>query len=99
MINDATLEDATRSGLTDRYRVITTGSDVPGIWLTDCDDAFGERFAAADLIIAKGQGNYETLSEQDREVYLLFMVKCGAVVDELETPLGTAVVRRHPPPV
>lgn len=96
VINDATFEDAKRSGLTQRYRVITTGSDVPGIWLAECDDAFRERFAAADLVIAKGQGNFETLTEQEREVYLLFMVKCGAVVDELDTPEGTAVVRRHP---
>jgi len=96
VINDATADDAAQAGLTERYRVITTGSDVPGIWLSDCDPDFRARFAAADLVIAKGQGNFETLSEQDREVYFLFLVKCGAVVDELGAPLGTAVTRIHP---
>jgi hypothetical protein len=96
VINDATLDDAARAGLTERYGVITTGSDVPGIWLPACSSEFRERFAAADLVIAKGQGNFETLSEQDREVVFLFLVKCGAVADELGEPLGTAVARRHP---
>jgi len=98
VINDATVHDAALAGITDRYRVITTGSDVPGIWLPDCDAAFCARFAAADLVIAKGQGNFETLSELNREVFLLFLVKCGAVADELHAPLGTAVVRLHPSP-
>jgi len=40
VINDATLEDARRSGITDRFQVITTGSDVPGIWLSECDPDF-----------------------------------------------------------
>lgn len=96
VINDATADDAAQAGLTERYRVITTGSDVPGIWLPECDPAFRAQFAAADLVIAKGQGNFETLSEQDREVYFLFLVKCPAVVDELDAPLGTAVTRLHP---
>jgi len=44
-------------------------------------------------VIAKGQGNYETLSEIDRKVHLLFLVKCAAVSAELDLPHGTAVVR------
>jgi damage-control phosphatase, subfamily I len=95
VINDATLEDAARAGLTDRYRVITTGSDVPGIWPDRCEPAFRARLEEADLVIAKGQGNFETLSEWDREVFFLFLVKCGAVADELGEPLGTAVARPH----
>lgn len=93
VINDATLEDARRSGLTDRFTVITTGSDVPGIWLPDCDPDFVARFERASLVIAKGQGNYETLSELDRKVHLLFLVKCVSVSAELGLPEGTAVVR------
>ncbi len=95
VINDAVMDDAVQAGLTDRYRVITTGSDVPGIWPDDCDPAFRTRFAEADLVIAKGQGNFETLSEQDREVFFLFLIKCAAVADELDEPLGTAVARPH----
>jgi len=48
VINDATLDDAAQAGLTDRYRVVTTGSDVPGIWPDDCDPAFRELFAEAE---------------------------------------------------
>ncbi len=96
VINDATVDDARQAGLSERYRVITTGSDVPGIWLPECDDGFRRAFEEADLVIAKGQGNFETLSEQNREVFLLFLVKCGAVVDTLGVPLNTAVARFHP---
>ena len=92
ILNDAVWEDAERSGLTSRYNVIASGSDVPGIWLEECDPELRDRFSRADLVLAKGQGNYETLSEQDRPVTYLFMAKCGAVSTELGVPVGTALV-------
>jgi len=46
-------------------------------------------------VIAKGQGNFETLSELDREVFFLFLVKCAAVADEVGEPMGTAMARPH----
>jgi damage-control phosphatase, subfamily I len=95
ILNDATLDDALRSGLVERYRVVTNGSDVPGTWLEECSPEFVARFEDADLVVAKGQGNFETLHEVDRPMTFLFLVKCSALSRVLGLPLGTPVVRSN----
>jgi len=92
-INDATLADAERAGLCDRFRVIPSGSDTPGSWLKDCSAELVKRFNDADVVISKGQGNYETLSDQPREIYFLFLVKCQVVSKDLGVPEGTFIIR------
>jgi uncharacterized protein with ATP-grasp and redox domains len=92
-INDATLGDADRSGITERFRVISNGSDTPGTWLRDCSPAFVQRFEEADLVVAKGQGNYESLGSPSRSVFFMFLVKCLAVAEKIGVPTGTYVVR------
>ena len=79
IINDATLEDARTIGLDRLVPVISSGSDAPGTPLDLVNEDFLSRFHTADMVIAKGQGNYETLSEAFRPVYLLFKVKCAVV--------------------
>jgi uncharacterized protein with ATP-grasp and redox domains len=95
-INDATVDDARRSGVTKRFRVIDNGSDTPGTWLPECSAEFVRQFEAADLIVAKGQGNYETLSDCSREIVFLLRVKCWAVGADLQVPVGTFVARHKP---
>ncbi len=76
IINDALHEDALAAGL-DRYaRIISNGSRCPGTVLGDCSVELREIFSTADLVIAKGQGNFESLSEVDREIFFLLTVKC-----------------------
>ncbi len=94
VINDATLDDAQRSGLTERFRVISNGSDVPGTWLSDCCEAFVERFMKADLVIAKGQGNYESLCAESREIFFLFLTKCTSVSKKIGVATGTYMVKK-----
>jgi uncharacterized protein with ATP-grasp and redox domains len=94
VINDATLADAERAGLCDRFNVIPSGSDTPGTWLGDCSAELVDRFTSADLVIAKGQGNYETLSDCQRALYFLFLVKCEVVSRELGLPAGSFVITR-----
>ena len=99
VLNDATLQDALEAGLDELAPVIANGSDVPGTVLGDCSPAFRRAFAAADLVIAKGQGNYETLSDTDADVFFLFRVKCPLVADHAGLPLHADAVarrRRHP---
>ena len=79
IINDATLDDARTIGLDQLVSVMSSGSDAPGTPLDSVSGEFLHRFHAADMVIAKGQGNYETLSEAPRPVYLLFKVKCPVV--------------------
>ncbi|MFH0900848.1 MAG: ARMT1-like domain-containing protein [Pseudomonadota bacterium] len=62
VLNDATIEDPQQVGLDELVRVIDNGSDAPVTILKDCSSTFRKRFDQADLIIAKGQGNFETLA-------------------------------------
>ena len=93
VINDATVEDAAAAGLTDRWEIIENGSDAPGTLLETCSAAFRERFMAADLVIAKGQGNYETLSEAPRPVWFILMAKCPVIAGHLGCDVGSLVIR------
>ncbi len=49
------------------------------------------------MVIAKGQGNYEALSDIARDVFFLLMVKCDVVSRDLNAPVGAAVVKHHRP--
>jgi uncharacterized protein with ATP-grasp and redox domains len=94
IINDATLADVYAVGLHEIVEVVDNGSDVPGTVLDDCSAEFRERFKTADLILAKGQGNFETLSEEPGNIYFLFKVKCSVIASHVGAPVGTQVFMR-----
>jgi uncharacterized protein with ATP-grasp and redox domains len=83
IINDATPEDARICGLDRVCPVITNGTACPGTPLAECGEEFNAQFRAADLIISKGMGNFETLSEESAPIFFLFTVKCGQVARHL----------------
>lgn len=93
VINDATLEDAEAAGLTRLVRVIDNGSDAPGTLLDDCSETFRRHFAEADLIISKGQGNYETLRDSSRRICFLLRVKCPIIARDVGCPVGRMVLK------
>ncbi len=96
VINDATMEDARQAGLFALVEVIDNGSDAPGTLLETCSAAFRDRFAAADLIIAKGQGNFETLSEvAGKRIFFLLKVKCPLIARDIGRETGCLVVTEH----
>ena len=92
VINDATREDAETTGLTSLVTVMDNGSDAPGTILDTCSAEFRDRFARSDLVIAKGQGNYETLGRGDREVVFLLKVKCPVVARSIGCDAGRSLV-------
>lgn len=94
VLNDATLADAQAAGLGELVEVIDNGSDAPGTILSDCSTAFRQRFAEADLVIAKGQGHFETLSEEEADIYFLFKAKCPVIAAHCGVPVGTHVLLR-----
>ena len=94
VINDATIEDAKAVGLTDIVEVIDNGSDGPGTILESCSRAFTDVFANSDLIIAKGQGNYETLSEVDKNIFFILKAKCPVIAKDLGCEVGEMILRR-----
>ena len=75
--NDATVEDAQMCGITDFVRVMGNGSDLPGNWLEDISQETKDLLHRSDLIISKGQGNFETLHESGLNIYYLFLCKCA----------------------
>jgi uncharacterized protein with ATP-grasp and redox domains len=95
IINDATIEDALTAGLTDIVRVIDNGSDAPGTILENCSQDFQRRFNEADLIIAKGQGNYETLSDVDKSIFFILKAKCPVIARHLRCEIGSMILTKN----
>jgi uncharacterized protein with ATP-grasp and redox domains len=90
ILNDATLEDAGTSGLADRCPVITNGTGCPGTPLAGCSEEFRSAFARAEVIVSKGQGNYETLSAAAGPIFFLLTVKCPVVARRISMEHGLA---------
>lgn len=92
--NDITLEDLRRYGLGGELkRVITTGTATPGVILSQASEQFRRELESADLVLAKGMGYYEALSEfpGDGRILFCFMAKCKPVADSLGIPLHSYV--------
>ena len=98
ILNDANVEDAIKTGIDRLGNVITTGSDAPGAILSGCSQDFMENFETADVVIAKGQGNYEALEGCKKEdLFFLLQVKCGVVARDLGTSEGKITLRKNRP--
>jgi len=97
VINDVTRQDAVATGLADMVEIIDNGADVPGTILHDCSKAFQEHFQMADLIVAKGQGNYETLNDVAQNIYFLLKVKCPVVAADTQSDIGALVLQKAAP--
>lgn len=96
IINDATLADAEEIGLTGLVPVISSGSEAPGTPMAMVSDEFRDLFASADVVISKGQGNYETLSDVEREIYLLFKTKCKVIARHSGSRVGDIMLVHKP---
>jgi uncharacterized protein with ATP-grasp and redox domains len=94
VINDATMEDAEFAGLTKIVEVIDNGSDAPGTILKSCSEKFRRRFEQSDLILSKGQGNYETLSDKQKDIFFVLKVKCPVIARNLGCEVGQMIFRR-----
>jgi len=98
IINDVLKEDAEFVGITDLVRVIDNGADIPGTMLELSSPEFQQEFADADLIIAKGQGNYECLNEyKGKKIFFIFRVKCNAVANIVNCAPDDIILKKHFP--
>ena len=98
-LNDATWEDAIAAGVDQVAEVVSNGSDAPGTILqhahgSACSDEFRRVYDEAALIIAKGQANYETLSEEGPRVFFLLQVKCPIIARDVGVPVGSIVLKQ-----
>jgi len=94
VINDATIDDANVVGLGRIVEVIDNGSDGPGTIMETCSQSFRDRFEDADLIIAKGQGHYETLSDVDKNIFFLLKAKCPVIARDLGCEVGEMILQK-----
>ncbi|TRO81903.1 damage-control phosphatase ARMT1 family protein [Desulfuromonas acetexigens] len=94
VINDAVREDAVAAGIDALVEVIDNGADVPGTLLAECSENFLRHFAEADLVIAKGQGNYETLNDVPKDIFFILKAKCPVIARDLGCNVGDLILRR-----
>lgn len=92
IINDAVKQDALDCGLDAVAEIVSSGSDAPGTLLERCSAEFRKLFADADLIISKGQGNYEALSEQAAPIVYMLVAKCPVIAREIGCEVGDIVL-------
>jgi len=93
IINDATIEEARKSGIGKVARMVSSGCDAPGTILKRCSQEFLSLFAAADLIISKGQGNFESLSDEEGPIFFLLKVKCPVIARHLGAQTGGIILK------
>lgn len=92
ILNDATMDDACQVGLTELVEVMGNGSDIAGTCLEALSREAFFAIDAADVILAKGQANFETLRKCGRNVYYLFMCKCEMFAREFKVPQFTGML-------
>jgi uncharacterized protein with ATP-grasp and redox domains len=94
VLNDATVDDAVAAGLERIAEVVSTGSDAPGTVLRLCSADFRRRYDEAQMIVAKGQANYETLSGQGNRLFFLLQTKCPVLARDVGVPQGSIVLKQ-----
>jgi len=92
-INDALEGDAKEVGIDKYAEIISNGSDAPGTLLESCSKQFRDIFFNADMIISKGQGNFESLHGGGYPVFFLFKIKCPPVASELNCKIGDLMLK------
>lgn len=92
IINDALIEDARTCGIDKVAKIISSGLDVPGTVLSLCSKEFLKLYKKADIIISKGQGNFEALSDKGRPLYFLFIAKCSVIAKDVGCNVGDVIL-------
>jgi uncharacterized protein with ATP-grasp and redox domains len=94
VLNDATMDDALAAGLDEVADLVSTGSDAPGTVLGTCSAKFRRLYEEAQLIVAKGQANYETLSGEGERLFFLLQTKCPVIAQDVGVPQGSIVLKQ-----
>lgn len=92
VINDCLKEDAYQCGINEYADIISSGLAAPGTIIRLCSKKFRKAYAQADMIISKGQGNFESLLQEKKSIYFLFMAKCQVVARHIKCKLGDIIL-------
>ena len=93
IINDSTYEDAINSDLDEVATIISSGVTAPGTILSQCNKKFLKLFETSDLVISKGQGNYEGLSDVKRPLFFLLKAKCEVIAKDLNVKKNDIILK------
>ena len=93
IINDVTYDDALQAGIDEVAAIIASGTSAPGTCLEKCSTSFVDTFLGSDLIISKGQGNYEALSEETQPIFFLLKAKCQVIATDIGVGVGEMVLK------
>ena len=92
VLNDATMEDARQVGLDGMFTVCGSGSGVAGVCEEELSEEAKELFNTADVMIAKGQGNFESLRYCGKNIYYIFLCKCDMFANQFQVPKLTGML-------
>lgn len=89
------MEDAIASGLDEVAELIDSGCKSPGVILNQSSPEFLQLFNTSGLVISKGQGNFEGLSDCNRQVFFLLKTKCPIISNHLGVEDGSIILKEH----
>jgi len=93
IINDATVEDAKFAGIEKIAEIKTVSNGEPGTGPKRNSKKFIDFLKSADVVVSKGQGNYEALSEVNANIFFLLQVKCQVIADDMGVKVGSPVMK------
>ena len=92
IINDITKDDLINLEFNKYFNVVSTGYGGAGVLINKCSDDFKKLFFKSDIVVAKGQGNFETLyGEKKNNLFFAFKIKCNHVANITKIPKGENV--------
>ncbi|MCF7937226.1 MAG: ARMT1-like domain-containing protein [Spirochaetales bacterium] len=93
ILNDVTIDDAVEIGMDKVARVISSGSLYPGTIYNEGTEEFKKLFKSADIVMAKGQGNYETLCGMaPRDLFYILRIKCDVLSQDIGSPKHSLIL-------
>lgn len=96
VINDVTLEDAHFVGLNKVCKITDNGNDAPSTLLDRCSNTFIQEYQSSDLIISKGQGNFEGLMHQKHpNTFFMLIAKCQPIAELLKVPVKELLITKY----
>ncbi|MFW6281756.1 MAG: damage-control phosphatase ARMT1 family protein [bacterium] len=91
VLNDLNIEKAKEIGLDKKTILIESGATAPGMLIEEANKEFLNIYQNADIILSKGMGNFEGMSEEKKEIFFLLKAKCQKIADYLDVKKGSLV--------
>ncbi|MDY6970044.1 MAG: ARMT1-like domain-containing protein, partial [Spirochaetota bacterium] len=95
VINDVTKQEAVEAGIDRVADIISSGTEAPGNVMHTCTAAFKEIFENAQMIISKGQGNFEALSDVNAPIFFLLKAKCSVIADHIGVKEDSLILMKN----